>query len=126
MTIREKIEAVKKVQEYRKEISDLLETIISDTSDYHCRYVDNFTINDKTINVDYWWTCRGESERDEVNVPIEWLDEGFDYKTAYQKKLEREQAAERRRAAAEERREKKRKEKQEYENYLKLKKKYEG
>ena len=126
MTIREKIEAVKKVQEFRKEISDLLETIICDTSDYHCRGVDNFTINDKTINVDYWWTCRGESERDEVDVPIEWLDEGFDYKTAYQEKLEREQAAERRRAAAEERREKKRKEKQEYENYLKLKKKYEG
>lgn len=126
MTIRDKIEALKKVQDYKVEIAKLLEEIICNTSDYHCRGVNDFTINDDTIEVNYWWTCRGETEGDEVTIPIEWLNEGFDYKTAYQIYLLREQEKERKRIEEAERREKKRKEKEEYENYLKLKKKYES
>ena len=101
MTNRKKIEALKRVQDYQFQITELLERIIKDTSDYYCSRVDSFTIDNKNIYVNYWWWCRGESGRNEKTIPIEWLDEGFDYKTAYREKLEREQAAERRKAAEE-------------------------
>lgn len=61
-----------------------------------------------------------------MTIPIEWLDEGFDYRKAYQDYLWKARVAAIKKAAAAEKREKKRKEKEEYENYLKLKKKFEG
>ena len=126
MTIREKIEAIRKVQDIRSEISEFLGRIIKHTSDYHCDCVDDFTIDNKNINVNYLWTCRGEHGHDDVTIPIEWLDEGFDYRKAYQDCLWKAREAAIKKAAAAEKREKKRKEKEEYENYLKLKKKFEG
>lgn len=53
MTNRDKIEAIRKVQDIRSEISELLERIIEATSDYHCDCVDDFTIGNKNINVNY-------------------------------------------------------------------------
>ena len=126
MTIRDKIEAVRKVQDYEVEISERLEKIIRNTSDYHCEGIESFMINCCCICAYYWWSCRGECGHEYVNIPIEWLYDGFDYRSAYRNNLEREQAEARRRASEEEERRKKRKEKEEYKNYLKLKKKYEG
>ena len=126
MTIRDKIEAVRKVQDYGAEISERLGKIIRDTSDYHCEGMENFTIDGGCICAYYWWSCRGECGHECAIIPIEWLDDGFDYRAAYRNNLEREQAEARRRAEEEEKRRKERKEKKEYENYLKLKKKYEG
>ena len=87
MTIRDKIEALKKVQGYREEISELIEKIIQRTYNYHCKYIDKFTVGDKSINVDYRYTCYGEYACENIDIPIKWLDEGFDYKSAYEKEL---------------------------------------
>lgn len=126
MTNREKIEAVRGVQDFMSEISELLGEIIENTFDYYCRGVDKFTVGDSSIDVKYWWRCRGEDGYVDVSIPIEWLDEGFDYVGAYNKNLEAKRKEEMERAAAEEKKEKERKEREEYKLYLELMKKYEG
>lgn len=133
MTNKEKICALKKVQAHRKEISNLLVQIIQDTYDYHCQSLLDFSIGDDSIYVYYEYNCRGEYGHDEVFIPIEWLDEGFDYKAAYKEKLRQAELA----RIREEKKEKKRLERlrkaraklekeRDYEKYLALKKKYEG
>ena len=126
MTIREKLDALKKVQVHRTEIAELLEKIIEDTYDYHCDGINDFTIEDNNIYVNYCWTCRGEYGHDDVYIPIEWLDEGFDYKAAYKEKLRLAELARKREEEKERKKQAKLKEKKEYEKYLELKKKYEG
>lgn len=132
MTNREKIHALKKVQAYYKEISNLLVQIIQDTYDYHCQCIKDFSIGDNNIYVYYEYTCRGDYGCDEAFVPIEWLDKGFDYKAAYKEKCRQVELA----RIREEKKEKKRLEslrkakaklieEQEYKKYLALKKKYE-
>ena len=132
MTNREKTEALKKVQGYREEISDILEVIIQRTYDYHCDGIRNFNIDTSRIFVDYEWTCRGEHGVDELSIPIEWLDEGFDYKAAYEEELRRaelarirEQEKEKKRLEEQRKARSKLMKKREYERYLKLKEKYE-
>lgn len=133
MTIRDKIEALKKVQGYREEISEILEKIIQRTYDYHCEYVNKFTVCDKSINVDYWYTCHGEHGCENIDIPIKWLDEEFDYKSAYEEELRKAELARIREEENEKRRlenlrkarAKLRKER-EYKKYLELKKKYES
>ena len=133
MTNREKIVVLKKVQSCHNEISNLLEQIIEDTFDYHCDRILNFNIGDDSIFVYYDYVCRGEYGRDEVIVPIEWLNEGFDYKEAYKEMRRQEELSRIRKAENEKKRlEKLRKalakqrEEQEYKKYLALKKKYES
>lgn len=133
MTNKEKIRALKKVQAHHKEISNLLVQIIQDTYDYHCKSLLDFNIGDDNIYVYYKYICRGEYGHDEVFIPIEWLDEGFDYKAAYKEKCRQAELA----RIREEKKEKKRLEslrkaraklekELEYKKYLALKKKYEG
>ena len=133
MTIREKIDAVRKVQGYREEISNRLEQIIKDTSDYHCDGIRDFRIDASRIFVAYEWTCRGEHGVDDSSIPIEWLDDGFDYRKAYEERMRkaelariREEEKEKRRLEKLRKEKAKLKEKKEYEKYLELKKKYEG
>lgn len=83
MTYREKIEELRRVQDYREEIADRLEMIISNTSDDSCQCVCNFTIDDNEIYVRYQWEQCGGYGHSTETIPIEWLDEGFDYKAAY-------------------------------------------
>ena len=133
MTIQEKLDAIMGVQPYQAEIADKIEEIIKDTYDGQCYCVDSFVIGYKHISVDYLYSCRGESDRDYATIPREWLDDGFDYRTAYEEE-KRKAEDERRRMEAEKKRneEKKRKaeaarkSKEEYEQYLHLKAKYEG
>lgn len=83
MTNREKIEELRRVQDYKEEIEDLLEVIISITFDSSCQRVCSFTIDDNEIHVRYQWKQCGDCGHSTETIPIEWLDEGFDYKTAY-------------------------------------------
>lgn len=133
MTNREKIVALKKVQACREEISNLLEQIVHHTYDYHCDGISDFRITDDKILVDYEWSCRGEYGRDECSIPIEWLDEGFDYMAAYEEECRLAELARIRNEENEKKRlEKLRKDRaklkkeHEYKKYLVLKKKYEG
>lgn len=133
MTNGEKIVALKKVQHCREEISNLLVQIVHGTYDYHCEDIRDFRITDNKIFVDYEWNCRGEYGRDECSIPIEWLNEDFDYMAAYKEEcLQAELARIRNEENEKKRLEKLRKaraklkEEQEYKKYLALKKKYEG
>ena len=84
----------------------------------------------------YLYSCRGESDRDHVNIPKDWLDEEFDYKSAFEEEKRKIEETCRIKEAEEKKRLKKRleakhkadeirKAKAEYEQYLKLKAKYE-
>lgn len=133
MTNREKIVALKKIQTCREEISNLLEQIVHYTYDYHCDGIHDFRITDDKIFVDYEWCCRGEHGRDECSIPIEWLNEGFDYMAAYEEKCRQAELARIRNEENEKKRlenlrkyKAKLKKEQEYKKYLALKKKYEG
>lgn len=125
MTVQEKLDALKNVQDYEAEISSKLKEIIKNTYDSHCYLIDNFIVGGKFIDVTYSYTCRGYGDTDYATIPREWLDEGFDYKAAF--KEECRKAEENRKKAEQEdaeHAEKKRKE-EEYKHYLKLKEKYE-
>ena len=93
MTNTEKLEELKKVQNYKDEIAELLVTIISNTSDKYCCKVFNFTINDNSIDVIYSQESSDEycsedtSYINHVKIPIEWLNEEFDYKSIYEKSI---------------------------------------
>lgn len=133
MTNKEKLVALKKVQGFYEEINNLLDKIITNTYDHTCDRILDFNVGDDSIFVFYEWCCRGEYGRGEVSIPIEWLDEGFDYKEAYKEMRRQEVLAAKREFEKErERLEKLRKakakqrEKQEYKKYLELKKKYES
>jgi len=125
MTIREKVEAVRNVQNYQVEIEERLKQIIHDTCEDYISGIDNIVIEDNSITVFYHWSCRGETSHDTTVIPIEWLDDGFDYKSAYQEKVRLAQEKAKKEAEAEKKREEKRKAEKEYKQYLELKKKYE-
>ena len=132
MNMLEKIEAVRKVQDYEVEIENKLEEIIKETYDSKCYSIDEWSIEDGHIATCYWYSCRGESDRDNVNIPIEWLAEGFDYKTAYEEMKRKAEERRKQEEAEEKRLEEQRKKaaeaakaRKEQELYFKLKAKYE-
>lgn len=133
MTNREKLVELKKAQGYREEISNLLEKIIGNTFDHHCEDIFSFSIGDGSVSVLYEYYCRGDHGREEIDIPIEWLDEGFDYKEAYMEMRRQEALATIRKEEEEKKRLKnlrkanaKLRAKREYKKYLALKKKYES
>ena len=124
MTTRQKIEAIRNVQEYEVEIQDKLETIIKSTSDSLCYSLQQITIGDKVINVEY---LRGLSgDLCDVDIPIEWLDDGFDYVAAYRDKAFREREERLKKEAEAKALAKLAAENEEYKTFLRLKKKFES
>lgn len=132
MTIREKIEAVRNVRCYEKEISDRLETMLGRILDDSSIEIGDFIMVDDSMKVDYYCSHRGERYVNGITIPIEWLDEGFDYVAAYHERKRKEQEEAEKRIKKERLKEKrrranakKRKAENEYKQYLELKKKYE-
>lgn len=87
MTMLEKIEELRKVQDFQDELIDRLEIIIRGTSDPDCQTVCGIEIIGDEILAKYLWNWSEEhigysSER----IPIKWLEEGFDYKASYERK----------------------------------------
>lgn len=129
----EMLAELKRVEPMFDKLSDVAHEIVESTFDSKCSSIDDLIVEDKTVEVQYEYSCRGEYGHESVFVPIEWFDEGFDYEAAYwemkrkeaeaeQKKLEAEmkrKAAAKKAAAA-------RKAEKEHELYLKLKQKYEA
>lgn len=126
MNMKEKLDAIKNVEDYEVEVKNKLEEIIKCTYDSHCYLVEDFTVGDEFIDVTYSYTCKGYSDTDYATIPRKWLEDGFDYKAAYEE-LKRKAEEQRKKEEAEE---KKRVEelhkKEEYKQYLKLKEKYEN
>ena len=86
MTNRQKIAVVKEAKKHWREIASILGKIIYDTFDYRCTDVIDYQVRDKEIYVNYAWSnmMNGCSSHDYAYVPIKWLDEGFDYKAAFE------------------------------------------
>lgn len=132
MTMLEKVEAFKRVQDYTVDIKNRLEEIVKSTYDFRCSAVNDFNVKGNFIMVYYDRYCRGESCSEWVKIPVEWLAEGFDYEAAYKRELEkteirrkREEAAEKRWREAAKKAAALEKEKRERELYFKLREKYE-
>lgn len=133
MTNREMLMEIKNIAPLLEHIKEVAEKIISHTYDYHIDYVNCIDVNEHDVEVNYAYTCRGEWGNEDVLIPIEWFDEGFDYVKAHEKILRKEEArikraekARLKRAAEKKKHTKELKEKKEYKTYLKLKKKYES
>lgn len=133
MKNREMLMELKKVEPMFDKLSNVAHEMIESMFDICCCDIDDLVVGEKDVEVQYTYNCHGEYGHDCVYIPIEWFDEGFDYKAAYkemkrkaaeaeQKRLEvaqKRKAAAKKAAAA-------RKAKKEYEIYLKLKQKYES
>ena len=131
MTNREMLMKIKDATPSLKHIEEVAEKIISKTYDSRIEGVNYIVVTETDVLVGYDYICRGEWNRDEIEIPIEWFDEGFDYVKAYEKILRKVEAnrkrAEKARlkyAAKKKKQAKELKEKKDYKTYLKLKKKY--
>ena len=133
MTNREMLMELKKVEPMFDKLSVVAYKIVERTFDGYCTSIDDIIVGDKTVEVVYEYSCRGEYGHESVLVPIEWFDEDYDYEAAYWKMKQKEAEAEQKKIEAEQKRKaaaKKaaaaRKAKKEHELYLKLKQKYEA
>jgi len=133
MKNRKMLMELKKVEPMFDKLSDVAYEIVKNVFDDYCTSIDDIIVGDKTVEIVYEYSCRGEYGHESEFVPIEWFDEGFDYEAAYreikQKEAEAEQKmleAEQKRKAAAKKAAAARKAKKEYETYLKLKQKYEA
>ena len=120
MTNREMLMEIKKAALLMEQVKDIAHEIVENTFDRHCSSIDDVAVEDTTVKIWYEYECRGEYFNSSVRVPIEWFDEGFDYRAAYKEMRQKE--------VEEEKKKKKKKiaeAKKEYETYLKLKEKYE-
>ena len=132
MRNREMLEEIKRVEPIRSKMRELADKIVADTFDYFLECTTDLIVLEDKVEVHYDYCCRGEWGREIVYVPIEWFDDGFDYKAAYQDMLKKQEAAKRRAEAARKKKEEAAKKKaearkaeKEYKTYLKLKKRYE-
>lgn len=125
MTIKEKLDALKNVQDYEVEVKNKLEKIIEDTYDSHIICVNDFSVGNEYIEVTYDYSCRGYGDTDYVSIPRKWLDEGFDYKAAYEEMKCKAEEQRKKEEAEEKKRAEEKHKKEEYKQYLKLKAKYE-
>lgn len=132
MKNRKMLAELKKVRPMFDKLIDVAHEIVESTFDCYCWSIDNLIVGEKTVEVVYEYHCHGEYGHESVFVPIEWFDEGFDYKSAYEEMKRKEHEEEQKRIEAERKRKAKakkaaveRKAKKEYETYLKLKKRYE-
>lgn len=133
MTNREMIMVIKNNASSLEHIKEVAEKIISRTCNSYIDNVNYIDVREYDVAVGYEYSCRGEWIRSEIEIPIEWFDEDFDYVKEYEKFLRRVEANRKRaekarlkRAAEKRKKAKELKEKKEYDTYLKLKEKYES
>lgn len=133
MTNREMLIVIKNAAPALEHIKEVAEKIISRTYDIHIVYANYIDVKEDDVVVGYSYSCRGDYGNEEVIIPIEWFDEGFDYVKAHEEILRKEEANRKRaekarlkRAAEKRKKAKELKEKKEYKTYLKLKEKYES
>ena len=93
MTMQDKIEAIKQVQDYEDDIKDKLEIVIRHTYDPDCNEVIGFTVDDGTVNARYICRFYDDLVFSCEKIPAEWLSEDFDYEAAY-REMKRKEAEE--------------------------------
>lgn len=133
MKNKEMLMELKKVRPMFDHLVDVAAEIVGNTFDDCCCDIDDLIVGDKTVEVMYEYRCCGEYGHESVFIPLEWFNEGFDYKAAF-KEMKRKEAEEAKKRIAAEKKQKaaakkaaaERKAKKEYETYLKLKQKYDS
>ena len=83
MTNREMLSAIKNAKSIFAYIESVAIKIIQDTFDHNIRYVEDIIVLNTEVVVSYMSSRSGCYEYEKVRIPIEWFDEGFDYKSAY-------------------------------------------
>jgi hypothetical protein len=87
MTNREMLSAIKGVIPLINYIKERAEIIINNTFDHDIQTVVDIAVSDIYVEIFYDYRTHNKWGRDCVKIPIEWFDEGFDYKSAYNKML---------------------------------------
>ncbi len=125
--LKEKLAKLSEFLDLDTELKEELKPIIKDTYDECCWGIEDYWFSDdkKTIECYYSYRCRGESDTDYCNIPVRWLEDGYDYKAEFEKMRRKSEEERKRREEEEKKKVQERKEKAEYETYLKLKEKYE-
>jgi len=124
--LHEKLAKLREFLDLDTELKEELEPIIKDTYDYQCDGIEDYWFSDdgKTIECRYSYRCCGESDTDWCNIPVRWLEDGYDYKAEFEEMRRKSEEERKRREEEEKKKAQDRKEKAEYETYLKLKEKY--
>ena len=122
------VDEIKDVVDKYNDLSEKVEQVIKDTCDEYITCVNGIWIDESGQNLDVSWTytCRGCSDNDSNFIPVEWLQDGFDYKAAYHQMLKEKE--ERAKAEAERMKKEyaKKAEEEERKLFERLKKKFEG
>jgi len=83
MTSREMLFKIQSIESLISHIKDRAEVIINNTFDPYIRTAIDIKVSDTHVEIFYDYCIYNEWGKDSVKIPIEWFDEGFDYKSAY-------------------------------------------
>lgn len=83
MTNREMLFKIQSVEPLISHIKERAEIIITNTFDHDIQRVVDIEVSDTYVEIFYDYCIYNEWGQDSVKIPIEWFDEGFDYKSAY-------------------------------------------
>ena len=83
-SISEVLKKVLEAEKLRNEVEDKLLQIIQDTEDLYAVKVTDFAVreHDGVIEVEYDYRFRNSRGSSCTTIPVQWLEDGFDYKYA--------------------------------------------
>lgn len=79
-----KVSAITKTISKYKELEDKVFKIIADTYDCNIDSITGISVDGDNLDVNWDWHCRGYTDCDSKMIPVKWLEDGFDYKAAYE------------------------------------------
>lgn len=83
MTNREILFKIQSIEPLISHIKERAKVIIDNTFDRYVQTVIDIKVSDNHVEIFYDYCIYNEWGKDSVKIPIEWFDEGFDYKSAY-------------------------------------------
>jgi hypothetical protein len=83
MTNREMLFKIQSVEPLISHIKERAAIIINCTFDNYIQTVIDIEVSDAYVEIFYDYCIYNEWGKESVKIPIEWFDEGFDYKSAY-------------------------------------------
>jgi hypothetical protein len=83
MTNKQKLAHIKKLEPLISHIKECAKVIIDNTFDRYIQTVIDIKVSDTHVEIFYDYCIYNEWGKESVKIPIEWFDEGFDYKLAY-------------------------------------------
>ena len=80
---------IKDIVDRYNDLSKKVHDIIKNTYDDRISYVNGIYLSEdgKRLAAGWTYTCRGYSDNELKYIPIEWLQDGFDYRADYEHTL---------------------------------------